>query len=60
VRGQGFVDAVVAHRSSLEAGDVIDGPAVIEEEGSTLFVEPGMAVERLAEGELVIETGAGA
>jgi N-methylhydantoinase A len=59
VRGQGFVEAIVAHRSSLEPGEVILGPAVIEEEGSTLFAEPGMTVERLPEGELVIETGAG-
>jgi N-methylhydantoinase A len=59
VRGQGFVEATVAHRSSLEPGEVIFGPAVIEEEGSTLFAEPGMTVERLPEGELVIETGAG-
>jgi len=59
VRGQGFVEATVAHRSSLEPGEVISGPAVIEEEGSTLFAEPGMTVERLPEGELLIETGAG-
>jgi hypothetical protein len=30
---------------------------VIEEEGSTLFVEPGMTVERTAHGALLIETG---
>ena len=38
--------------------EVVAGPAVIEEEGSTLFVEPGMCVERAAEGSLLIETGA--
>jgi N-methylhydantoinase A len=59
VRGQGFVDATVAHRSSLEPGDVIAGPAVIQEEGATLFVEPGMTVERLPQGALLIETGVG-
>ena len=58
VRGQGSLDATVAHRSSLEPGEVIAGPAVIEEEGSTLFVEPGMTVERTAQGALVIQTGA--
>jgi N-methylhydantoinase A len=58
VRGQGFVDATVAHRSSLEPGEPIAGPAVIEEEGSTLFVEPGMTVERTTQGALVIQTGA--
>jgi N-methylhydantoinase A len=60
VRGHGFLDATVAHRSTLEAGEVIEGPAVIEEEGSTLFVEPGMTVEGSAQGALVILTGAGA
>jgi hypothetical protein len=38
---------------------VIAGPAVIQEEGATLFVEPGMTVERLPQGALLIETGAG-
>jgi N-methylhydantoinase A len=59
VRGQGFIDATVAHRSSLEPGESIAGPAVIEDEGSTVFVEPGMTVERLPQGALVIDTGAG-
>jgi N-methylhydantoinase A len=59
VRGHGFLDAVVAHRSSLAEGEVLAGPAVIEEEGSTLFVEPGMTVERTSQGALVIQTGAG-
>jgi N-methylhydantoinase A len=57
VRGQGFVEAAVVHRSSLAPGERIDGPAVIEEEGSTVFVEPGMAIERTGHGALVIETG---
>jgi N-methylhydantoinase A len=58
VLGHGFLEAAVAHRSSLEPGEVVAGPAVIEEEGSTLFIEPGMTVERAAEGSLLIETGA--
>ena len=33
---------------------------MIEEEGSTLFVEPGMTVERTTQGALVIQTGAAA
>jgi N-methylhydantoinase A len=57
VRGHGFLEASVVHRSSLEPGEAIAGPAVIEEEGSTLFVEPGMSVERTTQGALVIETG---
>ena len=58
VRGHGFVDAAVLHRSSLEPGEAIAGPAVIEEEGSTSYIEPGMVVERGVEGTLVIDTGA--
>jgi N-methylhydantoinase A len=57
VRGQGFIDATVAHRASLVPGEVVAGPAVIQEEGATCFVEPGMTVERLPEGALVIHTG---
>jgi len=57
VRGQGFVEAAVVHRSALEPGEHVEGPAVIEEEGSTSFLEPGMTVRRTAEGPLVIETG---
>jgi N-methylhydantoinase A len=57
VRGHGFLDAQVVHRSALEAGEVLAGPAVVEEEGSTLFVEPGMTVERTDQGALVLTTG---
>jgi N-methylhydantoinase A len=60
VRGHGFVEAAVVHRSSLEPGETVAGPAVIQEEGSTLFVEPGMTVERTAQGALVIATGVAA
>jgi N-methylhydantoinase A/oxoprolinase/acetone carboxylase beta subunit len=52
------MEAAVVHRSSLEPGEQVAGPAVIEEEGSTLFVEPGMSVERVPQGALVIRTGA--
>ena len=57
VRGSGFVQAEVVRRSSLAAGETVAGPAVIEEDGSTTFVEPGMTVERGEQGTLVIETG---
>ena len=59
VRRQGFVEATVVRRSSLEPGEIVAGPALIEEEGSTTFVEPGMTVEHSAQGALVIDTGAG-
>jgi N-methylhydantoinase A len=58
VRGHGFVDAQVVHRSAFEVGETLAGPAMVEEEGSTLFVEPGMTVECTEQGALVITTGA--
>jgi N-methylhydantoinase A len=54
VRGEGWLDALVVHRSALVPGEVIEGPAVVEEEGSTTFVEPGMRLERSEHGTLVI------
>src|SRR4051812_32460877 len=60
LRGHGWLDAAVVHRSALEPGETVAGPAVIEEEGSTLFVEPGMTVERTRQGALTIDTGEGA
>lgn len=57
VRGSGLLDAMVVHRGALAAGEVIPGPALVEEEGSTTFVEPGMTVELHPQGALVIETG---
>jgi N-methylhydantoinase A len=57
LRGQGFVDAEVVHRSSLEVGAVLPGPAVVAEEGSTLFVEPGMTVQCTPQGALLMGTG---
>lgn len=57
VRGIGFVDAAVVRRSSMTVGDAIDGPALIEEEGSTTFVEPGMRVDLHVSGELLVDTG---
>jgi N-methylhydantoinase A len=58
VRGSGWLDATVVHRSALALGEKLEGPAVVEEEGSTLFVEPGMTLELTAQGALVIDTGA--
>ena len=59
VRGRGFLEATVVHRSALLSGEVVSGPAVIEEEGSTVYLEPGMTVERSTQGALVIGTGVG-
>jgi N-methylhydantoinase A len=55
-RGRGFVTAWVVHRSDLSPGERLDGPCVIEEEGSTTLVEPGMRVDRTEQGSLVVVT----
>jgi N-methylhydantoinase A/oxoprolinase/acetone carboxylase beta subunit len=55
-RGRGFVPALVVHRAQLGPGETLDGPCVIEEDGSTTLVEPGMRVERTQQGSLVITT----
>jgi len=59
-RGHGFVDATVVHRAALARGEVVEGPALVEEEGSTTLVEPGMRVERDPQGSLIITTEADA
>jgi N-methylhydantoinase A len=55
-RGRGLVATRVVHRADLEPAERLDGPAVIEEEGSTTLVEPGMSAERTGQGSLVITT----
>jgi N-methylhydantoinase A len=57
MRGLGFVAARVVHRRALRPGEVLEGPALIEEEGSTTFVEPGMQVEASPQGSLIVTTG---
>jgi N-methylhydantoinase A len=42
-RGANPADAAIYWRPSLLAGDVVDGPAVIEEYGATVPVHPGFA-----------------
>ena len=39
--GQEFVDANVIRRDSLQAGDEVEGPAVLEEYDSTTVIPPG-------------------
>jgi N-methylhydantoinase A len=43
-RGTGFAAADIYWRPSLAAGDVVTGPAVIEEYGATIPLHPGFAV----------------
>ena len=50
----GFVDTDLWWRPDLLAGDVIEGPAIIEEFGSTLPVHPGFGLRVDALGNLVI------
>ena len=40
-RGEGYVEAAIYARASLQAGDVVAGPAVIEEYGATVPLHPG-------------------
>lgn len=53
--GAGFVDTPTYHRSALEAGNRIAGPALIEEHASTTVVHPGDNVAVDAFGDLIIE-----
>jgi N-methylhydantoinase A len=53
----GFIDTTVYDRVALTAGDQLRGPAVVEEEGSTLVVSPD-ATARVAEsGNIVLDLG---
>jgi N-methylhydantoinase A len=53
-----WVDAGVFDRSRLGAGDVVEGPAVLEEFSSTVPVHPGFAARVDAHGNLVIRRSA--
>ena len=50
----GFVDTPVLWRPDLRAGDTFDGPAIVEEFGSTVPVHPGFTVRVDSIGNLVI------
>jgi N-methylhydantoinase A len=54
VRFEDWRDAPVYWRPRLEPGDVVAGPAVVEEFGSTLPVHPGFAARVDALGNLVL------
>jgi N-methylhydantoinase A len=53
-RGIGWVDATVMHRSALPVGAGQAGPALIQEEGSTTLVPPGMSVRKSEGGSLIL------
>ena len=50
----GFVPTTVYDRYRLRVGDELTGPAVVEEEGSTLVVGPGGRAKVAASGNIVL------
>jgi N-methylhydantoinase A len=55
--GSAFRDTPVYDRSSLPTGKPVDGPAIIEEFGSTTVIFPGQVVEADPHGILVVRPG---
>jgi N-methylhydantoinase A len=51
---KGYVETKVYDRSRLASGASFPGPAIIEEEGSTLIVGPGASVEVSVTGNLIV------
>jgi N-methylhydantoinase A len=54
----GFVPTSVYDRYRLGVGDALSGPAVVEEEGSTLVVGPGAGARVAPSGNIVMTLGA--
>ncbi len=55
--GAGFVDAAVRRFETLEVGEKLAGPAIVESAFTTVVVDPGATAERRASGSLSIEPG---
>jgi len=51
---KGFVDTAIYRRADLRSGDVLDGPAVVEEYGATVPLHPGFRAEVDRFGNLVV------
>jgi N-methylhydantoinase A len=51
----GPVETKLIRRLSMPIDDVIEGPVIIEEDGSTTVVEPGMTVRRTEQDVLIVE-----
>jgi len=49
-----FVETAVYDRARLAPGDEVRGPAVVEEEGSTLVIGPGGSARVATSGNLVV------
>jgi N-methylhydantoinase A len=56
----GFVDAHIYERDRLLCGNIIPGPAIVEEPFHTTVVMPGQTLELDRMGNLIIHTGGGA
>ena len=52
-----YVTTTVYDRSTLAAGTLIAGPAVVEEAGSTLVLAPGASAAVVANGNIVVTVG---
>jgi N-methylhydantoinase A len=50
----GMVDAPVRYFDTLEAGERLIGPAIVESPVTTVVIDPGASVERTAVGSLLI------
>jgi len=51
---EAFVETAVYDRVRLAPGDEVRGPAVVEEEGSTLVIGPGGTARVAASGNIVV------
>ncbi|HEX3212268.1 MAG TPA: hydantoinase/oxoprolinase family protein, partial [Actinomycetota bacterium] len=54
----GFVDTAIYRRDDLGPGDLVEGPAVVEEYGATVPLHPGFRAEVDRFGNLVVSRGA--
>jgi len=49
-----FIETAVYDRYRVQAGDVIEGPAVFEENESTLVIGPGSVCQAQPDGSLIV------
>ena len=56
--GAGFVDAAVRRFETMQVGEKLAGPAIVESPFTTVVIDPGATAERRASGSLSIEPGA--
>jgi N-methylhydantoinase A len=56
--GAGFVDAAVRRFETMEVGELLAGPAIVESPFTTVVIDPGATAERRASGSLSIDPGA--